>query len=49
MKKDYNRPLITINEINEKEKISALSVTDGSTVTWTPENPNENGYKEFEW
>ena len=49
MKKDYNKPLIIINEINGKDKILALSVTDGSTITWTPENPNEAGYKEFEW
>ena len=49
MKKEYKKPLIEVNEFEEKDVILALSVTDGSTVAWTPENPDENGYKDFEW
>ena len=49
MRKDYNKPLIIINEINGKERFLALSVTDGSIITWTPENDDGAGYKEFEW
>ena len=49
MKKEYRRPLIEINVFEEKDVILALSVTDGTTVAWTPDTPDDNGYKNFEW
>ena len=48
MKKDYNKPLILINEISGKDKILALDISS-SPLNWTNENDNDSGFKEFEW
>ena len=49
MKKDYKKPLIKINEINEKEDILALEVSSTNPLAWVKGNDTESGYKEFEW
>ena len=49
MRKDYNKPLIKINEINERESILALNVSGNDPLSWEKGNDTESGYKEFEW
>ena len=48
MRREYNKPLIHINEIHEKDIILALDISS-SPMNWTAEDENESGYKEFEW
>ena len=49
MKTGYNKPLIKINEINEKEDILALEVSSTNQLGWVKQIDTESGYKEFEW